>query len=71
MPQIIVKTHLDKNALRRVQTTAEARIVIPPHSKINFKASFKENRQRKNIVFRFVHEQGKVEPGWEFVVSIT
>ena len=24
MPQIIVKNHLDKNALRRVQTTSEA-----------------------------------------------
>jgi hypothetical protein len=63
MPQIIVKNHLDKNALRRVQTTAEARVVIPPHRKINFKASFKENRQTNNIVFRFVHEQGRTGLG--------
>ncbi len=37
MPQIIEKNHLDKNTLRSVQTTAEVRVVIPPHSKINFK----------------------------------
>jgi hypothetical protein len=59
MPQIIVKNHLDENALRRVQTTTETRVVIPPHIKITFKTNFKENRQTNNIVFRFVHEQGR------------
>ena len=63
MPQIIVINHLDKNTLSRVQTTAEVRVVIPPHSKINFKVNLKENHQRNNIVFRFVHEQGRTGLG--------
>ena len=63
MPQIIVKNHLDKNTLRCVQISAKARVISASHGKINLKASFKENRQRNNIVFRFLHEQGRTGLG--------
>ena len=41
----------------------KARVISAPHGKINFKASFKENRQRNNIVFCFLHEQGRTGLG--------
>jgi hypothetical protein len=63
MPQIIMNDQLDKNALRRVQNTAEARVIRSPHGKINFEVILKENRQRNAIVFRFLHEQGRTGLG--------
>jgi hypothetical protein len=63
MSQIIVKDNLDRSTLSRVQNTGEARVIRSPHGKFNFEASLKENRQRKDIVFRFLHEQGRTELG--------
>ena len=63
MPQIIVKDQFDKNTLRCVQNTVEAGVIRSPHGKINFEASLKENFQRNDIVFRFLHEQGRTGLG--------
>ena len=59
MPQIILKDQLDKNTLRRVQNTTEARVIRSPHGEINFKVNLKKNLQKNDIVFRFLHEQGR------------